>query len=234
MDSPLVAASSEEKVAARFYDLIVASDRYHAVQWKELMAREVVALPVSGCDPDYHRAIPMSEKEKSSYESEVCFVGGLVPDRLYRERVEMLESITDLPLSIWTNDKELVLANPKLAPHYRGSAQGLEMIKVIGASKIALNNHGCTIQNGGNMRTFEVTSIGTFQLIDRYDGSWFDEGKEIVSYSNFADLRLKISHFLDQPEKRQCIAAEGQRRAWRQHTYQERMRSTLEILAGLD
>lgn len=234
MDSPLIAASAEEKVAAGSYDLIAASDKYHAVQWKELMARNAIALPVSGCDPDYHREMPVSDGETITYQSDLCFVGGLIPDKLYRERVKMLESISDLPLSIWTNDKDFVLANPILAPHYRGSAHGLEMVKVISASKIALNNHGCTIQNGGNMRTFEVASIGTFQLIDRYDSNWFNEGKEIVSYSSLEDLRQKISYFLGHQDEREAIAKAGQQRARREHTYEERMRVVLEVLAGLN
>jgi spore maturation protein CgeB len=232
-DSPVVWATNQEKRATPYYDLVVTNDFYHTFQWKELGAKNVCALPLSGFDPEFHRPISLSAEESPRYQSEICFVGRLTPLSIYGERVEMLEAVADLNLSIWTEDRKFLESRPALRNKFRGIAFGDEMVKVIGAAKISLNSVGCSMQRGGNMRTFEVAGIGTFQLIDRYDPAWFEEGEEIVSFSDNVDLRKKLVYYLEHDQERRRIAKAGRKRALAQHTYKHRMQTLIDLVTSL-
>jgi spore maturation protein CgeB len=88
------------------------------------------------------------------------------------------------------------------------------------------------MQAGGNMRTFEVASIGTLQLIDRCDSEWFEDDEEIVSYSDLEDLRSKVIFYLKNNNAREQIGIRGRVRAQRDHTYMTRMESILRVLTA--
>ena len=91
------------------------------------------------------------------------------------------------------------------------------------SSKISLNFHGHTVQSGGNMRTFEIPATGTLQIIDRYHHHWFVERKEIISFDSIHDLKDKINYFLKNDNERVEIALSGQKRAYLDHTYKNRV-----------
>lgn len=145
----------------------------------------------------------------------------------------MLEAIADLNLSIWTEDRRFLESRPTLRDKFRGVAFGEEMVKVISAAKVSLNSVGYFMPRGGNMRTFEIAGIGTFQLIDRYDPAWFQEGEEIVSFQDHQDLRAKLTYYLQHAEERQKIAQAGRKRALECHTYKNRMKALIDLVQSL-
>lgn len=228
--SPVAMIGDSVKRSAPEYDYIFCNDFYHQIQWMELGARAALALPISACNPHIHRKYDLDHEEQRAFTCDVCFVGAIGPVHLYPERIKLLEALTVFDLKIWTKDKHIILDHPRLAKHYCGVAYGEKMAKVIGAAAIAINSHGITMQWGGNMRTFEIPATGALQLIDRYDPHWFKEGEEIVSYNGPDDLVDKIKYYLDHDEQREKIAGAGQMRAYRDHTYDRRMRRMLETL----
>jgi spore maturation protein CgeB len=227
--SPALTATYTEKKLAPHYDLIAVNDFYHAISWKEL-GGNAIALPVSACDPDIHKRYELSEEEKREYGCDVCFVGSLYPESFYKERIKILEELTEFDLGVWTPNKREILKNRVLNNFYRGEAYGEKMLKIFNASKIVLNLHGHSMQYGGNLRTFEIAGCGAFQLIDRYYKEWFEEGKEIVSFQDIRDLKEKIEYYLDRPTDRERIAKAGQERAYRYHTYKKRMEKLIPII----
>jgi hypothetical protein len=221
--SPVVSAHIEEKTAAPHYDWIFTNDHYHSIEWLELGASNSRALPVSACDPEYHQPFVLEPAELEKYLCDVSFVGRLAPEKWYRSRLEALLALSEFNLAIWTDDEEILESHPRLKRAFRGKAYGTDMVKALGASRLALNIHGCFMQRGGNMRTFEIPSTGTLQLIDRYDPSWFTEGEEIVSFRDSADLVKKVRFFLENERERERIAGNGRARVLRDHTYGKRM-----------
>ena len=229
---PVVFADAELKKAAHYYDCVFTNDYYHSMQWLDLGAQRAVPLPISGCDPEYHRIYNLTSEERKRFSCDVCFVGGLTPTRLYANRVRYLEALAEFDLGIWTDDEELVRSHPKLSRFYRGPAYGADMLKALGAARIALNAHGGAPQHGANMRTFEIPATCTLQMIDTYDPEWFEEGKEVVSYNGVDDLRVKVRYYLEHDKERESIAELGQRRVYNDHTYTHRMALLIELLIG--
>jgi spore maturation protein CgeB len=229
--SPIVFSSPIERQAARLYDLVLVVDYYHGVQWLELGAPRMECLPLTACDPDFHRPYELSDAERQAYACEVAFVGTLVPDTLYSRRVRALEALREFDLGIWSVHE----VPDSLRKFVRGRALGEETLKIMSAAKINLNVHGDFAFYGGNIRLFEAASVGALQIADALPGTlkWFTEGETIVTYKDLDDLRAKVTYYLAHNEEREAIARRAREHVYMHHTYDARILRIEEIIAQL-
>lgn len=107
------------------------------------------------------------------------------------------------------------------------------MVKVLSASKIVLNIHD--EQDLGfkpNMRVFETTGCGAFLLTDRPYGieKLYTPHKEIACYDD-DELPEIVQQYLDDSVTRQEIVSHGQARAYRDHTYDQRVHQLLRTIS---
>ena len=176
-----------ERAAARSYDLVIVNDHYHGIQWLELGARRMETLPMSACDPEFHHTFELTAAEREQYACDVGFVGTLIPNHLYSERIAALEALRDFDLGIWSVHE----VPPALRPYYRGPALGEQMLRVTGAARLTVNTHGDFMRYGGNMRLFEACGVGTFQIADDRPGvaQWFTPGEHLVTYRAICTTR---------------------------------------------
>ncbi|MYD09642.1 MAG: glycosyltransferase, partial [Chloroflexi bacterium] len=228
-DSPIVFSHAIERAAAPLYDLVLVNDYYHGMQWRELGAPRVECLPGVGMDPALHYPQPITNVP-DAYLCDIGFVGTLVPDNLYSERVAALESLRDFDLGVWSVHE----APASLRPHFRGPALGETMLQVLSSVKISLNVHGDFMRYGGNMRLFECAGLGTFQLVDDRPGvhEWFVDGEHLVTFSDLADLRDKARYYLAHAEERERIAAAGRAHALAHHRVEQRVSRVLGMLGA--
>ncbi len=225
-DSPIVFSSQNERAAAPLYDLVLVNDRYHGAQWRELGAGQVAHLPYSSIDPDFHKP-PDSDKPRETF-CDIGFVGTLVPDHLYSERVAALASLRDFDLGIWSVHD----VPAALQPFHRGYALGESMLRVLSAVKICLNTHGDTMRYGVNLRLFECAALGVFQIVDDRPGvaEQFSIGEHLVTFSDHADLREKARYYLAHNEERERMAAAARQHALAHHRVEQRLARVLELL----
>jgi spore maturation protein CgeB len=226
--SPIVFSHPVERAAAPLIDLVVANDFYHAVQWQELGVRQVAALPMSAIDPDFHHPYDLTDAERQQYTCDIGFVGTLVPNNLYSERIAALEALRDFDLGIWSVHE----VPPSLRPFYRGSALGEQMLRVTCAARIVINPHGDFMRYGGNMRLFEACGVGAFQIADDRPGipEWFTVGEHLVTYRDPDHLRELVAYYLEHEDERQRIAAAGQTHVHANHTYDQRMAQLMALI----
>lgn len=107
---------------------------------------------------------------------------------------------------------------------------------LIGISKININNHiDVAAGYAGNIRLFEVTGMGTCLMTDWMINlpEMFEEDVEIVTYRNADECVEKVNYLLDHPQELASIAAAGQRRTLRDHTYVNRAEQLDEIMKEL-
>ncbi len=229
-DSPIVFASANERAAAPLYDLVLVNDRYHGAQWRELGAPRVACLPYVAVDPEFHAPQPMTDAP-GEHLCDIGFVGTLVPDHLYSERVAALESLRDFDLGIWSIHD----APASLRAHVRGYALGEAMLRVLSSVKICVNTHGNTMRYGVNLRLFECAALGTFQIVDDRPGvaENFTVGEHLVTFSDHADLREKARYYLARDEERERMAVAARAHALARHRYDQRVARVEELLAGL-
>jgi spore maturation protein CgeB len=112
-----------------------------------------------------------------------------------------------------------------LQPSIRKPLFGLEMLKALSRCRIGFNCHiEATGQHAGNVRLFEITGVGACLVTD-----WkvnmhelFEPDVEAVTYTSPEDLIEKIKWLLDHPAERNQIAARGQQRTLRDHSFEKR------------
>jgi spore maturation protein CgeB len=60
----------------------------------------------------------------------------------------------------------------------------------------------------------------------------FEDGKELISFTNINDLKQKIGYWLPREAERRAIAEAGMHRVHKEHTYALRLGLLLDTLAG--
>jgi hypothetical protein len=230
--SPIVFSRPIDRAAARLYDLVLASDYYHGVQWLELGAKRMECLPLSACDPTFHKPHPLNEAERARYRCDIAFVGTLVPDHLYSRRVAALEALRAFDLGIWSVHE----VPASLRPFVRGRALGHEMEAILSASRLCFNTHGDFVWYGGNLRLFEIAGARVAQITDDLPGTraWFPhtpEGEMLLTYRDHDDLRAQVAAILADDARREAMAARAQAHVYAHHTYAHRV-AHIEALLG--
>lgn len=102
---------------------------------------------------------------------------------------------------------------------------GLQMYQQLQQSKVTLNTHiDISPRCASNMRLYEATGVGTCLLTDWKENlsELFEPETEVVSYRSTEECIEKARYLLENENERQAIAAAGQRRTLRSHTYAHR------------
>jgi spore maturation protein CgeB len=150
----------------------------------------------------------------------VSFVGSLTPDHSARfNLLERLASNTDI--AIWGRLASVPEESP-IMRKYRGEAWGRDMFHVLARSKITVNQHIDIAENyANNMRLFEATGMGALLITDWKDNiaELYEPGKEVVCYRSTEECIALIRYYREHDAERAAIAAAGQRRTLKDHTY---------------
>ncbi|MBA3357188.1 MAG: glycosyltransferase [Pyrinomonadaceae bacterium] len=102
---------------------------------------------------------------------------------------------------------------------------GLNMFQQLHDSRVALNTHiDISTFNASNMRLFEATGVGTCLLTDWKSNlsGLFELDSEVVAYRDEDECVEKVEYLLGHDSERRCIAAAGQRRTLRDHSFAHR------------
>ena len=123
--------------------------------------------------------------------------------------------------------------NPKLAARARPPVYGLEMFQQLHDCKVALNTHiDISPVSASNLRLFEATGVGTCLLTDWKENihQLFSPDAEVVTYRDASECVEKVRYLLAHESERRSIAAAGQRRTLRDHTFKQRAAQLDEII----
>ncbi len=182
------------------------------------------------CDPEIQRPLPLLPGDEARFGADVATYGTYYP---YRARLLAPLLTSGLRLKLWGPRPPRWLHHP-VKDHWAGrEILGDEKCRAMRAAKIALNtNHYAGIADI-NKRSFELAAMGAFQLTDDRPAlaRYFVPGQEVATFSGAADLLDKVRYYLAHPEERARIAAAGQLRAHRDHTFVARLRVLFETLS---
>lgn len=190
-------------------------------------------LPLAAL-PEFHRPLALSAEEEREYGADIGFLGAGYPNRRLAFR-----PLAGRNFKIWGSDWE---GESVLAPCIQRQGQRIgeeESVKIYNASRINLNLHSSlkteTLVSHGdfvNPRTFELASMGAFQLVDRRRllPELFAED-ELACFDSEAELYEKIDFFLSHPDERARFCRRARERVLAEHTYAQRMRRLLDYVA---
>jgi spore maturation protein CgeB len=221
-------------LAAPHYDFIFCL----GTEMMELLERAGVPhaqwLPMA-CDPDRHHPVECTPEEGKRYGSDVVFVGSYYPERA--SLFERLATLDFCNLALWGPGWDALPETSPLRRHLRGlHTRPEEWLKIYSAGKIVLSSHyrdprGVPVYQA-SPRVFEILACGAFQLCDdqRDVFTLFKNDHDLVRFSDEKDLVAKVKYYLDHPEERKAIAAQGRKTVLARHTYRDRVR---ELLTGM-
>lgn len=116
---------------------------------------------------------------------------------------------------------------------YRGSVEyWTQMPKVFKQSKINLNFTIPNIKSGIPLRMWDVLGAGGFLLTNFQAETpmYFEDGVDLVSFYNEADMLTKADYYLSHEEERREIAHNGLEKVKKYHTYEIRMREMMKYI----
>ncbi len=100
-----------------------------------------------------------------------------------------------------------------------------DMAKVFENSKINLNFTLRNIRSGIPLRVWDVLACGGF-LLTNFQAempAFFENGKDLVWFDSIDDMKKKADYYLTHEDERLEIAANGCRKARREHSYENRL-----------
>lgn len=115
--------------------------------------------------------------------------------------------------------------DPRLVRRAHPSLFGLEMFQRLRLSRVSLNTHiDLSSRYASNMRLYEATGVGSCLLTDWKANlpELFEPDAEVVAYRSPEECIEKVRYLLEHEEERRSIAASGQRRTLREHTFDHR------------
>ena len=195
-------------------------------------------LPLAA-DPNFHKKQELTSDEEKFYQADLAFMGAGYPNRRMAFR-----TLLKYNFKIWGSDWD---GDELLAHYVQKNGQRIspeESLKIYSATKINLNLHSNVhadklVSHGDfvNPRTFELASMGVFQLVDKRE--LMDEqficstlknprdDAELAVFESMEELQDNIIFYLTHPDLRDTIAAHAQPRAAKDHSYVHRMETLL-------
>ncbi len=215
------------------YHALFFQDRFIVERLRTSLSADNIFHLAQCCDPSLHRPLVKGPGDASAerYAADVATFGNYYP-----YRVRLLEPLlhSGLSIKLWGTRPPLWLRHPLRRLWSGQEVVGDEKCLAMGAAKIALNTNHYAGIGDVNKRTFELAGIGAFQLTDARAAlsDYFEVGREVATFTGRGDLLEKIRYYLARPEERARIAAAGQLRAHRDHTFAARLNHLLKVIDG--
>lgn len=233
------AAPSDAHLAA--CDLLITAFPHFAAQYAKA-GLPIRYLPLA-FDP--RRLEGQASRPWDARDYPVTFCGGLGHHHLWAAGEHAISRVAEtVPDFQWWGYRGADLdRHSLLARAWRGESWGADYFGIIGRSRLTLNRHGevhTRLLHSGNrlwyacnMRLFEATGMGACLLTEASENlaELLVPWEECVPFSNPEDLRLTVQRLREHPDLAQRIAAAGQARTLRDHTYARRAEVLAEWIA---
>lgn len=164
---------------------------------------------------------------------DAIFIGSF--SRLQPQTTPLLQAIARaVPgLEIYGPASAGALEEAGLAEHYRGQAWGRDMFGLLGQSKMVVNRHGAIAgKYAVNMRMYETTGSGAALITEAKSNlsDLFEPDVEVLTYSTAEEAAALASGLLADPARLDRVAAAGQARTLREHSYVHRAEQLAEAI----
>ncbi len=222
-----------------YYDIVFTIDTAALKVYQDNGHKQCYYLPLGANPLVYHTDNSTTEKKY-----DLCLVGYPYPDRVKLIKLLLQKSAYtvlvvgakwDQYLKSHKQNRNLFINNNWVAPN--------KVVQYYHQSKIVLNTHRpfdlkenqnslLIINESVNNRTFEIACCGAFQLIDHKTNvsTYFDKGKEIVSFQNDDDFLEKVNYCISHTKERMKIAKNANEKALKEHTFSQRIKQMLAFI----
>ncbi len=204
-------------------------------QLHEVGQKNVLYLPMAAL-PSFHQPRKLTPIEKKTYGADIAFLGAGYPNRRMA-----FKSLAGKNFKIWGTEWD---GAPLLAKHVQQSGARIsaeDSVTIYNATKININLHSSIqskelVPQGDfvNPRTFELASIGAFQVVDKRSlmSELFNEDM-MGLFSSLDEMHDKINYYLKHEQEREIMAKSARLHVLENHTYEHRMQSLLDYVQSI-
>jgi hypothetical protein len=226
-----IASPLPAQEVVRGYDLILSSFPHYVERFRAMgISSEAFAL---GFDARLAERLDLDPRGERPHGA--VFVGGLHP-RWHTSGTALLERVAEaIDLRVWGYGAQALSAGSALRRRYQGEAWGLDMFRVLARARIVVNRHVDVAQGvANNMRLYEATGCGALLVTEAAPNlpEILEPGVECVTYRDAGELVERVRHYLAHDDERMTIAAAGQARTLRDHTYARRMAQLAAVISS--
>ncbi len=216
---------------APLYSVFAVIQKEPFLQYLEDVGQKnALYLPMAAL-PSFHAPQTLALGEQKTFGADVAFLGAGYPNR----RVAFKPLTKYKNFKIWGTewDGDGVLMRHVQQNGARISAE--DSVKIYNATKINLNLHSSiqssTVITEGdfvNPRTFELASIGAFQLVDKRSlMSELFPDDTLATFESLDEMYAKVEYYLEHEEERLLMAQKAQAYVHVEHSYEKRMQCLL-------
>jgi hypothetical protein len=163
------------------------------------------------------------------------FIGGL--SKHHTKGLELLSLIAEkTEVDFFGYGKDILDPSSKIFQKHHGEVWGKDMYRTMMQSTMTINRHiDVAEEYANNMRLYEATGSGALLLTDMKKNlnELFKVGEEVIAYEGVDDLVDKIKYFAEHEQEASKIAAAGQARTLKDHTFTVRMKEVIEKITAL-
>ncbi len=197
----------------KFYDKVYNFDSFYNNRFKDSGYKNTEYLPLAFSPTCYY---PLDTP--SIYDISFVGIG-------YRKRINLMSQLNK------SHKYKMVLAGDNWSPkEFKGQKvtgwlDGKNTNLIYNQTKINVNINHFQSVNGSNLRTFEILGAGGFLLVEPLKDlkDLFEDGKDLVFYNDIVELKEKVEYFLVHENERKEIAANGYKKAIKNHTFKNRI-----------
>jgi spore maturation protein CgeB len=211
------------------YDFLFFKEPYLVRAFRTDLHKPAYYLPEC-CNPEVHRPVELSDADRQLYDCDIVQAGNMNANR-----VALFGMLTRYQVKLWGNSPPLWMHTGQIDKMLQRRFVAYEdKSRAFLGGKVLLNNLYPSELEGINARAFEAAGIGAFQLISHRSGlaRLFVPGQEVVSFESYDDLIEKLDHYLPLEEERRRIGHNAHLRAFRDHTYRQRLQLLIETTQG--
>jgi len=211
-------------ILAAPYDFLFFKDKW-IVERAKTIGKNAFYLP-EACMPKWHKKVDLTDDEKKYYGCDITTAGNI-----YYFRAIILENLMKrYDVKLWGSIPRWVTLNVRDVFMGKNVTE-IEKSKAFNGAKIVLNTFQGEVE-GVNQRFFEIAGCGGFQICEHRDevSSFFEIGREIVTFNDLNDLHEKVKYYLSHPEERKKIADAAYKKAHKFYTFRHRLSEMIEII----
>jgi len=192
------------------YDLHVTTKSFNVAELRAAGARDVLFVD-NAYQPDVHRPLDLTERERSQFSAEVGFVG------MYeQERADLLVALArgGMPVTVWSanwDGRRHHHENLRVHPRW---LEDRDYALAVNATRINLGFLRKVNRDLQTTRSVEIPACGGFLLAERTEEHLrlFREGEEAEFFASGEELIAKCRRYLADEAARYAIAQAGRRR----------------------
>lgn len=221
------------------YDLVFTTKTFGIKDLESKFGVKNACFIPHGFDPEIHRKLPVSDKDKNKFACDVSFIGTWSPKKELWLSV-LKQKCPEINLKIWGeqwNKSNTAALKPSI--QYTGILGDLYAIAIqcstinlgILSERVAGASSGDLITS----RTFHIPGSSGFLLHERNEESvlYFKENEEAGFFSDAEEMATLVKYFLSNDALREQIKDAGYKRALKDHSLDERAKTVLALLNTL-